>query len=131
MKSKKTKKGSDSVTAADLREAVEELALMTARAVDSVIKESGKEFQAVRQETKKEFQAVRQEMKQEFQVVRQGMKDFEQRLEGRFDEMHRHFDVAVENIEDEMKLANREEIELMKDKQDDHEQRITALERTR
>ncbi|MCH7729165.1 MAG: hypothetical protein IH991_22190 [Planctomycetes bacterium] len=61
-------------------------------------------------------------------VTKRDLDQLMQRLDMKFDELKRHFDVTVENIEDEMKLANREEIELIMDKQRRHEVRISALE---
>ena len=40
----------------------------------------------------------------------------------------RHFEVVAENIQQDVAGANADEISLIKDKQLDHEQRITALE---
>lgn len=45
------------------------------------------------------------------------------------DEILDHFDAAVENIEADLKGANRDEISLLKTKQQQHEQRISVLER--
>jgi predicted nucleic acid-binding Zn-ribbon protein len=39
-----------------------------------------------------------------------------------------HFDVVAENIREDFRSANREEIEVIKDRQECHDQRITALE---
>ncbi len=45
------------------------------------------------------------------------------------DEITRHFDVTVENIRHDLKGANRDEIEVLKDSKTDHEQRIVHLEK--
>lgn len=51
-------------------------------------------------------------------------------LDDRVDTITRHFDVAVENITDEMRRANREEIGLIKDQQvPDLQKRVEKLER--
>ena len=47
----------------------------------------------------------------------------------RFDELRDHFDAQVEIIKDEMKGANADEISLLHDTDDNHEQRLTAVER--
>ncbi|MEK7218184.1 MAG: hypothetical protein AAB728_01825 [Patescibacteria group bacterium] len=44
------------------------------------------------------------------------------------DEIIRHVDVTVENIRHELRSANREEIEVLKDRSKDHGARIQRLE---
>ena len=46
-----------------------------------------------------------------------------------FDELRRHFDVAVENVKHEMAGANADEISLLKDTGDNHEKRLRIAER--
>jgi len=45
------------------------------------------------------------------------------------EEILHHFDAAVENIEEELKGANADEISLLHDVDENHETRITAIER--
>ncbi len=45
------------------------------------------------------------------------------------EEILHHFDAAVENIEEELKGANADEISLLSDARKDHETRITAIEK--
>ena len=42
----------------------------------------------------------------------------------------RHFDAALEAIRHDLLGVNRDELEVMKDRQANHEQRITTLERS-
>ncbi len=42
----------------------------------------------------------------------------------------RHFDLTVEKIRHDLLGVNRDELEVMKDRQENHEQRITTLERS-
>jgi len=44
------------------------------------------------------------------------------------EEIFHHFDFVVENIQHDLKSANREEIVVIRDKLDDHESRIKDLE---
>jgi hypothetical protein len=46
-----------------------------------------------------------------------------------FDELRDYFDAQVEIIKDEMKGANADEISLLHDTDENHEQRLTAVER--
>jgi hypothetical protein len=51
-----------------------------------------------------------------------------QEMNDRFDELKRHFDVVVENIEDLFRGANADELSSLHDRANDHEERLAALE---
>lgn len=46
------------------------------------------------------------------------------------DRLLRHFDLTVETIRHDLLGANRDELELIKDRNRDHERRISVLERS-
>lgn len=56
------------------------------------------------------------------------MDSLEETINRRFDELFRHIDVAVEDRFVNLGAARSEEVQLVKEKQADHEQRITQLE---
>lgn len=62
------------------------------------------------------------------------LQEMDERIDRRFQEMEdrilRHFDLAVETIRSELLGANRDELELVKDRQRNHDQRIRVLERS-
>jgi hypothetical protein len=65
--------------------------------------------------------------------------ELDARIEHQFDkhfgrkmgEIKYYFDIAVENIRYDLVHANREEIEVLKDRSKNHERRIAVLERRR
>lgn len=54
--------------------------------------------------------------------------DFERKLDVWKQELKEHFDLVAENIRYDFRAANREEIEVLKDRSKDHGKRIGALE---
>jgi hypothetical protein len=62
--------------------------------------------------------------------VRQQLADLKKFITEENEETRRHFDVVAENIHVDVAGANADEISLIKNKQDDHEDRIVDLERS-
>jgi hypothetical protein len=62
--------------------------------------------------------------------VRQQIAELKKFIAQENEETRRHFDVVAENIHVDVAGANADEISLIKNKQDDHEDRIVDLERT-
>lgn len=56
---------------------------------------------------------------------------FEKHFDRRMGEIKYYFDIAVENIRYDLVHANREEIEVLKDRSKNHERRIVVLESRR
>lgn len=54
----------------------------------------------------------------------------DRKLQEMEDRLLRHFDLTVETIRSELLRANRDELELIKDHQRDHDRRIRHLERS-
>lgn len=95
--------------------------------IDSQFNSLRSEMQTMKSETqtmKSEVQTIKSEVqtiKSDIQTVKSDMQTMKQ-------EILDHFDAVIENVEDELKGANRDEIELIKDVQQRHEQRIAQLE---
>ena len=70
--------------------------------------------------TKRGLRELETALKRDFQTQFQ---EFEKRI-------RRHFEVVIENDRHELLGANRDDIEVMKDRQRNHEQRIATLERS-
>jgi hypothetical protein len=62
--------------------------------------------------------------------VRQQLAELKKFIAEENEETRRHFDVVAENIHVDVAGANADEISLIKNKQDGHEDRIVALERS-
>lgn len=65
----------------------------------------------------------RKDVDDQFTDLREDMEKWKKELKD-------HFDLVAENIRHDFKAANREEIEVLKDKQNNHDGRIQTLERT-
>ncbi len=63
-------------------------------------------------------------------ATKRDLRLLKQELDGRFNELRDHFDAVLENIVAELRGANAEEISLLKDNYANHEERLTAVERT-
>lgn len=67
--------------------------------------------------------------KRDVRLLKLDVAALEAKLDSRFNDLRDHFDAAVENIIDELRGANSDEISLLKDSEANHEQRLTAVER--
>ena len=72
--------------------------------------------------TKRDLRLVKQDLAATKEAL-------ETKIDSRFNELRDRFDAAVENIIDELRGANSDEISLLKDAEANHEQRLTAVER--
>lgn len=67
------------------------------------------------------FEAIAERFEQQNKELREYMDD-------KAEEMREHFDAVAENIHRDVAGASRGEIDLLQNKQEDHEGRITRLE---
>ncbi|MBI1812506.1 hypothetical protein HY285_02600 [Candidatus Peregrinibacteria bacterium] len=82
--------------------------------------------------TKQDIQMLMEHMGKLYDRIAQSEKSIEKKmekkLEEKFEETKRHFDVTVEKIRHDLKGANKDQIEVLKDRSTSHEKRIVRLE---
>jgi hypothetical protein len=66
--------------------------------------------------------------KRDLRLLKGDLVGLDAKMDRRFDELRDYFDAKVEIIKDEMRGANADEISLLKDKEQDHEQRLRNVE---
>ena len=79
--------------------------------------------------TKRDLESLSRATTRDLKLLRSDLGTLEAKLVSRFDELRDHFDAAVENVVEELRGANADEISLLKDADANHEQRLTAVER--
>ena len=109
-------------TKKDLAEALKEFAGLFRQDVKHVIDESIEEFAVM---VKKGFDATDQKIEDRINGMEAKL---DQKLDDTKIELKEHFDAAIEHYRDEALGMHQSQIEFLGNKQDNHEERITALE---
>ena len=79
--------------------------------------------------TKQDVQMLMEQIGEYYIGTEEKMFKLEQKILESEDRMKRHFDLSVETIRHDLKGANRDEINVLKDRSQSHDERITHLER--
>ena len=66
--------------------------------------------------------------KRDVRLLNADVEALETKMDDRFNELRDHFDATVEIIKDELRGANSDEISLLKDAKEDHEERLATVE---